>query len=642
MRRLAPLLFLLIANARADTLPFGPERELVPARWMPASGRIDFAGAATDGERVAVAWAKLDWDSERWFSNYVSFPGRRPIALPINEQGTGVVWSGKSFFFITRSEEGGHLIPLSSDGTPGAPRGLGLKMGVIQSASNGDGFLVASAERSVSLHARLFDREGKLLHDVGQIDEPLSTIRKSGSDYVIGRLVIHPDGAHELRPETPLDTFNVITPSDSPHVAPVRDGSTYLVFARSGVRRYSAKGALLESMPGDYEWPQAIVPRKKKPPLLVWLTKEMALRTNDDTLVLERIVDEAYPRASSDGASTIVAWRDGNGLAATVFGSPDEPRRVVELPGSPRTPRFAAVSLRGVHCIVWRDSNAVRMMRVSATGTLLDAAPVTIAQAAEPWRMEGSNGPALATNGRGVLTAWTDGDVVRAASISPDGTIGTPFAVASSNDNYGPFSLAAAADGLDFVVYWIEASRWEVSDHLPLPFAIRSAAVHDNVAQPATTVVPAALYPQRLSILPGRALWAEYRIWFSGAFAPEQREREPSFIVLYTVARPVAGKPVEIARMPRMTWNNPPAADVTALPLDGGAVALWSETGALMALPLDENYQRAGEPRQIGEAVNEMLSIARTNAGTLLVYARRDGGSSRLFTRWAARPRPRQ
>ncbi|HYU25393.1 MAG TPA: hypothetical protein VEO74_09340, partial [Thermoanaerobaculia bacterium] len=106
-----------------------------------------------------------------------------------------------------------------------------------------------------------------------------------------------------------------------------------------------------------------------------------------------------------------------------------------------------------------------------------------------------------------------------------------------------------------------------------------------------------------------------------------------SFIVLRTVARPDAGEPAEIVRMPRMTWNNPPAADVAWLPLDGGALAVWSEQGALMAMPLDEDYKRAGDSQKIGEALNGMLSVARTNAGALLVYARRENGSSRIFFR---------
>lgn len=636
MRRLLPLLFLLIAAARAETISFGPERELVAARLRPASGRIDFGGAATDGERVLLVWTKVDYDSERVISNYGSLPGQRPIALFTGEQATGAVWSGRSFFVITRGEEGGHLIPLSSDGRLGAPRELGLKMGVFQSASNGDGFLIASAERGTSLHARLFDRDGKLLHDIGEIDEPLSTIRTSGSDYIIGRLVIHRDGSHELRPETPLDTFNVITPSGAHHVAPVRDGSTYLVFSGSGVRRYSANGTLLESTPGQYEWPQAILPRRNKPPFLVWLTKDLALRTNDDTISLERIADETYPHASSDGASTIVAWRDANGLAATVFGSLDEPRRIVELPGSPSTPKFATISLHGVHYVVWRDMDAVRMLRLSAKGHILDAAPVTIAEAGKPSPMDFANGPGLATNGRDILAAWTDGDVVRAATIALDGRIGTPFAIASASPTYGPFAPAAAAEDRDYAVWWIEASHAEVSDHLPFPFAIRSAAVHDKIAQPAKTVY-GALYPQRLSLSPGHVLWVEYRIDFHGPFDAEPRKKEPSFIVLRTVARPAAGEPVEIVRMPRMTWNNPPAADVASLPLDGGALAVWSEQGALMAMPLDENYKRAGDSRQIGEALNGMLSVAQTNDGALLVYARRDNGSARVFFRSASR-----
>src|SRR5437762_1029724 len=146
MRRLSILfLFLCAANGQAqdcvDEVCFGPERELVGPRWAAATGRIDFSGWATDGERVLLAWTKVD-DSEHWLVNYLKFPGQRPIALPTREQGTGVVWSGKSFFVVTRSEEGGHLWPVSPDGTLGAPRELGLEMGVLQSATNGDGFLV--------------------------------------------------------------------------------------------------------------------------------------------------------------------------------------------------------------------------------------------------------------------------------------------------------------------------------------------------------------------------------------------------------------------------------------------------------------------------------------------------------------------
>jgi|GEM_PF-4063168 len=635
MRRLVPLLVLLAAAVRAQTISFGPERELVPARRAAASGRIEFGGAATDGERVLLVWTKFDYGSQHVILNYASLSGQRPIALPTDEQAAGAVWSGSSFFIVTRGEEGGHLIPLSSGGRLGAPRELGLKMGVFRSASNGNGFLVASAERGTSLHARLFDRDGKLLRDLGQIDEPLSAIQISGSDYIAGRLIVHRDGSHELRPETLLDTYHTITPSDPRHVPPERDGSTYLVFSASGVRRYSAGGTLLESTPGQYEWPQAIVPRKNKPPFLVWLTKDMALRTNDDSISFERMTDETWPRASSDGASTIVAWRDASGLAATVFGSLDEPRRIAELPGSPRTAKFSTMSLRGVHYVVWCDADAVRMLRLDANGSLLDAVPVTVAKTGEPSRIEDLTGPGLATNGRDVLAVWTDGDAVRGATIARDGTIGTPFAIASANSMYRPFAPAAAVEDRDYAVYWIEASVYQPNDHLPLPYMIRSAAVHDGIAQPVQTVVPTALYPQRLSLSPGRVLWAEYCIWVANPLAPAPRE--PSFIVLQTVARPAAGEPVEIVRMPRMTWNDLPAVDVAALPLDGGALAVWSERGALMAMPLDENYKRAGDSRQIGEALNGMLSVAETNDGALLVYARQDNGSARIFVRSAPR-----
>jgi hypothetical protein len=147
--------------------------------------------------------------------------------------------------------------------------------------------------------------------------------------------------------------------------------------------------------------------------------------------------------------STIVAWSGDNGLAATVFGSPDEPRRVVELPGSPRTARFSTISLHGVHYVVWRDRSAVRMMRVSAKGALLDAAPVTIANAGRLGPREELSAPALATNGRGVLAAWVDGDVVRAATIA-GGKAGTPFAVLSASDQVSGDRAPAAHDVQQF------------------------------------------------------------------------------------------------------------------------------------------------------------------------------------------------
>ncbi len=53
-------------------------------------------------------------------------------------------------------------------------------------------------------------------------------------------------------------------------------------------------------------------------------------------------------------------------------------------------------------------------------------------------------------------------------------------------------------------------------------------------------------------------------------------------------------------------------------------------------MPLDEEYKRAGDSQKIGEALNRMLSVVQTNAGALLVYARREAGSSRIFVRSAS------
>lgn len=86
-------------------------------------------------------------------------------------------------------------------------------------------------------------------------------------------------------------------------------------------------------------------------------------------------------------------------------------------------------------------------------------------------------------------------------------------------------------------------------------------------------------------------------------------------------------------RLPRTTFSNSPAADVTWLPVDGGALALWTEPGALMVMPLDHDFRRAGDARQIGEAVSGTLTVVRTNRGALLVYARREAGSMRVVVR---------
>jgi len=146
------------------------------------------------------------------------------------------------------------------------------------------------------------------------------------------------------------------------------------------------------------------------------------------------------------------------------------------------------------------------------------------------------------------------------------------------------------------------------------------------------------LYAQRLAIASSRALWSEYRVPFYGPWRRPETP-EPSSIVLRDVAMTrggvPAGEPAEIARIPRMTMpGDLPAADLTALPIPGGgALALWSEADAIMAMPLDRNYVRAGGARQIGKAMNGTLRVVRTNAGALLVYARRENGSSRIFFR---------
>src|SRR5438105_12808249 len=158
MKRLAPLLLLLIAAAHADTLSFGPERELAPESFVPFRGRASVAGAATDGKRVLVVWTNLQ-DQFSEGRSYITFAGGETKALPSDAGPTAVVWSGAAFFVFLND---GRAMRISADGKLGEPFKFGYVYERNQVAANGDGFIDAWWDGR--LHARFFDRNGPPPH----------------------------------------------------------------------------------------------------------------------------------------------------------------------------------------------------------------------------------------------------------------------------------------------------------------------------------------------------------------------------------------------------------------------------------------------------------------------------------------------
>jgi hypothetical protein len=663
MGRFSALLLLLIVTAQADTLSFGPERELVPRR-MEEARDLRFAGAATDGREVLLLFSKMNVETHE-ITSYVGLASAHLQQLPTTEQALGVVWSGASYFVVTDK----HLFPIARDGRIRAPRDLPARESGFRAstASNGNGFLLATDGPGWRLLVRLFDRDGRPRTTLTLYGAQVFDVATRGRDYAVfltahettvSRVIVHPNGTHEIEmvpPKKVRSPWAIAGARDAAIVhemdpisntlclagraidlgpdavsAPLAwDGASYLVLTPKELRRYAPDGTLRESAAGDYERPLAIVTRRGRPPFVLWQTKDDALHASGGALALGTTAEQTAPAASSDGASAIVAWREQNGIAATVFATPGEPHVTIDLKGSKPSTNINTISLAGVHYVVWRDESSIRMTRLNARGDVLDAQPVLLAPAAKsPWAWPSSaNTPGLAADGRKALVTWCADNRIWASWLTPGQPPEEAFVVESPPPSHYAVAAHAAFNGRDFVVVWTEQEPSQ-SSHAPAIFGIYSSVVRGRAATMRQAIVGTALPIAQLVLAPARAMWPEYR-----SRGPYDRDL-PNNLEIWTAPLTAEGaasaKAERIALLDRAEWSmQTPAVDLTVY----GTHALWSEQDALMAMPLDAEWKSAGDPVKIGEASNGTLRMVETNAGTLLVYARRDGGVSRIFVR---------
>jgi hypothetical protein len=136
----------------------------------------------------------------------------------------------------------------------------------------------------------------------------------------------------------------------------------------------------------------------------------LALRLQNEQLVARAAEVAGDVRASGCHGHLLVAWRDGNGIAASADG------RALSITSSTRgTPAVACGS--GSWLVVWpSDDFGVDARRVAFDGSLLPEAALFRG----PF---GASEVAAAYGDSGFLVSWTDGVTVRAARVSDAGTV---------------------------------------------------------------------------------------------------------------------------------------------------------------------------------------------------------------------------
>jgi len=640
MGRLCALLFLFAATAHAQTLAFGPERALAPQPFVPYAGPVGVAGAATNGKRVLVVWAPADIDDPfrddaAW---HVTFLGGETKRLPSDgprglASARAVVWSGAAFFVFM---DDGHATRVSSDGT--LSRAPSSYSPTAYFASNGDGFIEVEGLLS---RARLFDRNGVLLRDI-RVDAPggqagLVLATRENGDYVIlehiipdahttflRQVIVHPDGTHEEQRfghafgfrstfsaagdavmidktlliggrEIELEAAGTVT----------SDGANYIVITPKNLRRFTRTGSLIDETPGDYTHVVAVVPRRSRKPLVIAHANDNSLLANGEVLQLRRIIDQSDPAASSDGTSTVAAWRERNVLKVKVLGRPGEATVGLEA----RTWSIRAASIPGVHFVVWFEQHSVRMVRVASDGTLLDHVPVVVAKTADPLYGWGS-APVLATNGRELFVAWHERTRVRARHVTRDGAMDEPFDLAA-----GWVHSLAMFDGEHYLLFWFELGGGSPSFIEPNPpQRLLSTVINGREAASPEVIAPKVWSSASLAITPSHVFWSDL-LSPNSHDVDVNKPEPPAQLYLRSVSLGRGGTPatapLEVLHMERYgrSW---PSMDLAV----ASDHLVWTDEHDLYVMPA-----AGGEPGRVGPADWGTLNVVRTNDGLLLVYA---------------------
>lgn len=176
------------------------------------------------------------------------------------------------------------------------------------------------------------------------------------------------------------------------------------------------------------------------------------------------------PRVASSGTSFLVVWetfpRDfvpSSVMAALVPASGDA-TAITQLPSLGNVPGWhssPAVASNGEdYLVTWSNdaperSALILAARVSRTGTLLDASPLTVSSGPG---MQYS--PSVASNGTDYLVAWDDmrsgdsGSYIRASRVTHDGRVLDAQPLQLPEDAANDYFPAVASNGTDYLVIW--------------------------------------------------------------------------------------------------------------------------------------------------------------------------------------------
>ena len=170
------------------------------------------------------------------------------------------------------------------------------------------------------------------------------------------------------------------------------------------------------------------------------------------------------PALATDGQNFLAANDDANGLVGTLFDASGATVTNVRLaPGAGSA--FELAAFDGVnYWVVFSPYSSVTSgevtsclaQRISPAGALVDQTPINLVTVSGPLGSIGSSGIAFGkTNGLLAYTAFnltTNQHELHGVLISPDGTVTSPFAIATDNSTH--LYPAVAFDGTNFFVAW--------------------------------------------------------------------------------------------------------------------------------------------------------------------------------------------
>ena len=214
--------------------------------------------------------------------------------------------------------------------------------------------------------------------------------------------------------------------------------------------------------------------------------------------------DEETPDVAWNGSHYLVVWTEwSTGFSGDVFGTRVTPDgEVLDPDGIPicldeDDQEYQVVESNGDEFLVawqdWTDDPVIAGRRVSASGVVLDEAPILISAGSnDAWS------PAITSDGTNFLVVWDDyrvGDDVYGARVAPDGTVLDAQGIPISTGSESKWAPKASWSGNHYLVAWqaragsadwnVTAARMSADGQVLDPAGIAISTAADDQREPA-------------------------------------------------------------------------------------------------------------------------------------------------------------